>query len=418
MTVTLSSSYPLPDGNNQLPSLAYLKQVIENVVISGLTRDNVDGTSSSLVTASASEPASPNNGEMWLDVSESPYVLKSYDGAAWVAQVFVGTDTPSATTVGLLWYDKTLKVFRVYESRNDITGWHSLHGGYDLYQNTGGTAIVAGDVVVRQAAQSLPAIQESTLVAKRRDVIGIAAEDISNATYGLVAKVGSGLTVKCNVDNTTYGIVEGDFLVTDAFTRGTARSVGLKENVSYEALNQRSWGTPHGAFAMAVTAPSFTGNGTMDVALLDDVGDGRVVMMSRKTVLNIDDIDSTNNITYDNAELTGGNWNTLDVKDTPNGGSVLIDTKHEPLAGVFLHVDIGASSAGTLNLSFSEVALGTASVVFNEEIQNSNHKAVHSNFFVATKEDGASVIGNTFGMKGDGTATLDDFDLYVLGYVY
>lgn len=415
MTVTLSSSYPLPDGNNQLPSLAYLKQVIENVVISALTRDEIDGSSSSLITKSASEPASPSNGEMWLDTSESPYVLKFYDGAAWVAQVFVGTDTPSATTVGLLWYDKTLKVFRVYESRNGITGWHSTHGGYDLYQNTGGIDIESGDVVVRDFAQTVPAIQESTLVTKLKSVVGVAVESISNATYGLVAKVGSGLTVKCQVDNSTYGIVEGDMLVTDAFTRGTARSVGLRETNIYQAIGQRSHGIPYGAFGMAAEAPAFTGNGTMDVALLDSVGEGRVVYFSDKLIADLGDT-TADNVTLDSSEFGTTNWNEIDIKESPaTAGSLLESDKHEPVGGVFLNMSLESNAAYDGNMNFGDAS---ASVQKTVKMDFANgHISQVMDFFVATS-DGSGAQGNKFYIQMPGDSDVAAWDLQLVGYIY
>jgi len=409
--VTLSASYPLPDANNQLPSLAYLKSVIENVVIDGLDRSNLDETTSSLATISSTAPASPSAGEIWVDASGTPYVIKFYDGAAWAAQMAVGDTAPSTTTVGLMWYDTTLKVYRVYETRNSITGWHAVSGGYELMQNTGSTNIVAGDVVCREFAQAVPVgVEESTLVAKRRDVAGVAAEDFATSANGLVATVGSGLTVKCQVDNTTYGLVAGDMLVTDAFTRGVGRSVGQYEPSIFEAIGQRSTGNPHGSFAICESTPGFSGNGTHDVVLMDEVGRGRMVSFNDKLIANLGDV-TADNVTLDAAEFGTTNWNEFDLKVSPaTAGSLLLSEKHEPLAGFVANMYMDAT--GTVfdgDFNFGDTTTSAQKTVgMNLAI---NRGAQVTDFFVST-------TATKFYMQMPGSSNVAVWELDLVGYTY
>lgn len=63
--------------------------------------------------ASATAPADPANGEIWLDTSGDPYLLKRYNGAGWDsigaagggASVTVGPDAPEDPNEGDIWVD-------------------------------------------------------------------------------------------------------------------------------------------------------------------------------------------------------------------------------------------------------------------------------------------------------------------------
>jgi hypothetical protein len=81
--------------------------------------------------ASVDEPSSPYVGQFWLDTSVLPPVLKIYDGTSWqvVNAPYEGNTTPSSPYVGQFWLDTSVlpPVLKIY----DGTSWQVVNAPYE-----------------------------------------------------------------------------------------------------------------------------------------------------------------------------------------------------------------------------------------------------------------------------------------------
>jgi len=72
--------------------------------------------------ASVDEPTSPYVGQFWLDTTVSPPVLKIYDGANWqvVNSPYKGNTAPTSPYVGQIWLDTSVNppVLKIYDGAN------------------------------------------------------------------------------------------------------------------------------------------------------------------------------------------------------------------------------------------------------------------------------------------------------------
>lgn len=279
----------------------------------------------SVVTIQSTALAGPKTGELRMDTSTTPHTLREYDGSSEVAVAADhATSAPATTVSGNLWFDPTLKLLRVYDTRDSIAGWHPVFEGYQLMHNRSGGGVSAGDVVVRDTTGSTNREFKRTTSKKDQSVIGVAMETISAAAAGVIALVSSGATVNVNVDETDGAVVKGDGLVSYS-TAGKARTVGelLAVNAILDGgITRSTMGTPMGCFAEAVGIAS---SGVVRARLLGFVGSG-AEFRNPKTNLVL--------------SMTEG------VNTEVDASGVVYTSKHLPIAGVFIIPSITDDGGG------------------------------------------------------------------------
>lgn len=316
--------------NGQVTSLEELVSAIEGASVGDFNRNHIEQSTSSIITLSATQPTTPYSGMHWLDTSSAPFVLKFYDGSAFVAVTFARSATaPGSPSNGDIWYDQTLDLLRVYETKDSISGFFPVSDGYDLWVNKHGSAVNAGECVVRAATFvrgfALSSIEKSGLV------VGVCLETVNNDVNAVLVLVSSGAIVSLEVAGATHGaVVEGDYLATYS-AGGMARNVGPANSGGYIDVDTRIFGTPFGSFAVALQATS--SDTTIRARLLGYVGGGATVLKGR-------------------LQLTAGSTNDtyFDIDFT----TLLEDASHAPLLAGYLNLEYACTGgAGPDNVEAS-----------------------------------------------------------------
>lgn len=399
--VALSSSYPLPDADNELKSLAYLANVITNIVITNISQSSVDSSVESFVAIGSTAPAAPTTGRMWLDTSESTYQLKFYTGSAWVAVMAYGATAPG-TTQSTLWYDSALKTLRQYDTKESLAGWHPTDEGLLLMTNNSGSAVTAGQVVIRE--ETVTAARQFDLITPMEEkslrVVGVAAEDIAAGAAGVIATFGYTGYVTIDVIETTHTVAVNDLLVQEA-TGGSAHSVGpAPVGIVIGGNEGRSFGLPHGAFARALTVAS---GGQVTAKMLGQIGTGCTRLFDGTATA----------LTDDSA------WHDLDLSGE------LLTSKHGPMLEVIFRIDASYNAAAAASDGSIEISPNRTDSVcywYGESTGAIEHAVSDNRVYCQTASnnaDGMDKLGNYVQYRVTSpTADWVRRTFRVMGYVY
>jgi len=400
--LTLSGSYPLPDGDNELKSWAYLANVIINTIVSNIDQDDISSLES-LVAVSSTAPSGATTGRMWLDISTSTYQLKFYTGSQFVAIWAWGPAAP-ATTQNTPWYDTTLGMVRVYGVQAGITGWHPTSAAYQLMTNREGTVpanrLVSVDLTTSNAREfAYPA------GTKDNNVVGVTMEATTSGSTGVVCVVSGGGVVSVEVDETDGAVATGDYLVAYE-DGGFARTVGQRGSI-FGTTRELTRGTPMGAFATALGPPDAS-----DIVLcrmLGFVGDG---------AYQAHDPIGTSSLT------PGPNY--LDLTYAAH-----VDPKHSPCIALVVGFDFqmnAATSSGDGTVEIADEALAATPTVNWLQINYLDPTAAadndfHLNVITVPTHDEANPTtfpGNTWTVRVDdsGGAAYNRTNVLFIGYWY
>lgn len=202
MAITVTPGITFQQGGGQEYTAAQMNSAFTDMEITGISRENMAATSRP-VTVSASEPSTPQTGELWYDTNTS--VLKVYDSS---------------------------------------TNWQSI-GPRNTQTWTARSTITAGDLVVIDTDNG-SSVETTTTVAART-VAGVAIESATSGNPVQIQTLGVA-TINC----TTHAVDIGEYLVPSA-TAGHA----WPETDAY--ANEFSGG----AFAIALTSKGAGSVGTV-----------------------------------------------------------------------------------------------------------------------------------------------------------
>jgi hypothetical protein len=287
------------------------------------------------------------DGEPWYSTASNNVSF----GAAEYLKIYNGTSTewfgtphhygavPSATQTGLMWYDATIGIQRIYKAAYmdpmGVAGWHSNSPGFELWTNQTGGYATPGMLVVADPTVSAKEFIKPTAV-KDANVVGVVQETATDTSVAILAMIQGGMTVKVNVTTITHAVAVGDGLVANAGNDSDARSVGALDMASpNETAGKQSSGVPCGAFAVAMEAlATATAGAPIKARLLGQVGQGRTIFFGGTEVAS-----ETNDLASANWD---GNWNEIDLDVTIGGaaGTILQDAKHKPVLGSYFSASI------------------------------------------------------------------------------
>jgi len=343
------------ENQGQIPTLADVEDGLEagpgvGLTISGITQSDM-GSGASLITISDSAPASPVNGQVWNKTASTagePAVRGMvYDNATsqWLGYPIYYSDTAPSTTglkTGVLWYDKSLKLLRVYREAaydpHGIADFHPVSEQYQLWINKSGGIVAPNRVVVQETASGAERGFTTSTVAKDSTVVGVTLATVTSNAYGVIATVAGGAVVDvyCNVTDGDVAIGDG---ICQSATAGEGRTVGsLSANPAATAGVLQS-GVPLGCFAVsqqAITTATMTA-----CRLLGMVGAGAIRRFGEDSCA--DTTAATGNWTSANWD---GTWREIDLESMPLGGDAVVDNgdaKHKPIVGVFVTVELQAT---------------------------------------------------------------------------
>jgi len=366
-------------------------------------------------------PASPFVGLHWWDTSGTRAVLKAYTGSTWHPVSHYRQELePAAAVAGDLWYDETLKMLRIYETEDEITGWHPVSLSYQLMENEGAQPIEAEHVVSHIApVGSKRPCSITGGSEKLTNIRGVALEDIavtSPASHGVVAVVGGGATVTVKVDTNTHALLVGEWLVSST-TAGVSRSAGQAVINPYVSSTVRQWGKPLGAFAQAMESNSSGSTVSIVVRIADALGEGMMVKFTGKQIIALGDTIPGGSI-LDVTTTVDGTSRDVDLEDTPRSGtSVLESDKHGPIAGAYIsaHISLAGNANEIVTMSFEdhELHIGGYTSAPGADIRGSM-----SDVFAIT-DDGAGAMGQLLAVSGSTTtaAAPNGYDIYCTGYL-
>jgi hypothetical protein len=111
--------------------------------------DNLNLTKTTFFGATA--PSLPDAGQLWLDSSHTPALLKQYNGSAWLTSfvVYTSATAPSSPSTGQLWLDSTYTPAKLNQYNG--SSWVALHESTDFNQGFMGN----GKIVVTVASTNL-----------------------------------------------------------------------------------------------------------------------------------------------------------------------------------------------------------------------------------------------------------------------
>lgn len=402
-----------------------LVDAIEQLLLGNVSRSHMASTASVVTIGSSAPSTALITGELWLDTSGGIPILKRYDGSSFVnLGLFIEATAPSGvTTEGAVWYDTTLEILRIYDTRDSLAGWHPVDNTLQLCTNQSGGDLLKGALVkpnntVRQFT--------TTTTAKDMKVYAVLLEAINGATpaAGVIATFASGMVVDVLVDNAGDDgtVIAGDGLV--SFTvGGEARTVGPFVADPHVSATVTQYGTPLGCFGIALGVKD--GSDLVRTQLIGYVGAGATRLFTR------DSIAELTHLTMDNT------YRDIDISNPPDSGADAVnDTKHKPLVSVRFDMRLGAgraSQASTeIRAEFTLSPNGSA-VAHHVTIQGQAHDVDGSDAILYSNQNGLWVrtsnsdetgLGQIVQYKGTVASSSPSSqawvkaDIYVTGYIY
>lgn len=208
----------------------------------------------------------------------------SFDVAHAPAVISAGTPSSSYEQSGMLWFDATLNLWRVYRditadaliSGTGLAGWHPLASGLTLVSNETGSTIEVGRVVALVGTTATRRVTKTTTIAQQNP-FGVTLQEILTGATGVCARPGYGPPVQVFLNGAVVAVVAGDIIVPSA-TAGLGQSVGPSPATAYVSVTSRTCGMPRGAFATALTTSS--ADALTMCSLLGAVGQGCEVLLA------------------------------------------------------------------------------------------------------------------------------------------
>lgn len=410
-------------AEGEVESLAALKDAIKDPqVFGGIHRGHAQSTTTSFITKSPSAPSNPSVGDYWDDTTNGR--LKRWSGTDWVdVGAAVQATPPSSPSVGDLWYDTTLGLLRAYETKHEITGWHPVAAGFQLWQSPSATIATARIVQPLSTSDALTDHKATAATEKSTTAFGVTVEEIATGGSGVVAMFGGEalVDVEVHVGAVTGGsnaaVAKDDWIVS---YDGRGRTLGGPPS-DY-------WGLPKGVCGVAAEAASVTG--TIKVKLLPAVGQGAFRHFNgRALIVDLGDtLTSPGSGTYDAATAFGGTYIELNASDPPAGGTV-VDAKHEPIEALSLDVRVEGDVNGAPGSYAGRLTFSINGVTVHHEMEMAGYGNSTDNYIDRAYGVRMGVAGQSgferdaiFQVKGDaitnGANTVDGIWIYCTGYWY